>query len=299
VVGKPFELCSAIQPKKVALTLLNRLSDAIQQANVVMSAVPAPSVVIDDLRRQLLRSQVIRSDRKIIRTGFSRLDQLLPERGLPSGAVIEWVSDCEGLRSATLALRCAAACLKDPGALAVVDTLHSFHPQSLAHLGIPLSRLLMVRPGQPPTGSRLSETGLSQAQRSDALWALEQLARCSGVRVVLAWIDRLSSTAQRRLQLAVENSGVPVFLMGPQTALQHTSWADLRFHVQSVSRSEAADSHQATTVTARSQIAVQLVRCRNSVQHHGQVLLDCDHETGAVSETPELADSAAAASAVG
>ncbi|MEZ6129421.1 MAG: hypothetical protein R3C59_12125 [Planctomycetaceae bacterium] len=270
-----------------------------------MSAVPASSVlstssvVIDDLRRQLLRSQITRTDRRVVSTGFERLDGLLPEQGLPSGAVIEWVSDSEGLRGASIALCCAAACLKDPGALAIVDTLHCVHVPALSHRGIPLSRLLLVRPGRSPQSGQVSEAELSQAQRSDALWSLEQLARCSGVRVVLAWVDRLSSTAQRRLQLAVENSGVTVFLMRPQTALRQTSWADLRFHVQSVPRPVTADGRGPQTVNTVSHIAVRLVRCRNRVQPQGQILLDYNHETGAVSETSELAGSATTAAAVG
>lgn len=248
-----------------------------------MSAVPKSSDVVEHLRRQLLRCQVTHSAQAIISSGYRALDRLLPESGLPSGAVIEWVSDEPGLRATSIALKCAAGFLQQPGAFAIVDSLNEFHPMSLEHLGIPLSRLLLVRPCDQPS------TPLpSQAQRSDALWALEQLARSSGVRVVMMWVDRLSSTAQRRLQLAVEKSGVTVFLMRPASALRQTSWADLRFHVQSKTQA-AIDGAQVT---------VQLVRSKNSVRCHGQVLLDCNHETGDVLEAVELADPASAKTAI-
>lgn len=252
-----------------------------------MSAVPTPLPVIQQLRRQLLRCQVTHATQTTVSSGYPGLDKLLPESGLPSGSVIEWVHDGPGLHSATLALHCAAGFLKKPGVLAVVDAQNDFHPMSLHHLGIPMPRLLVVRPclnhqtcGEP-----------SQAQKSETLWTLEQLARCSGVRVVMAWIDHLSSTAQRRLQLAVEKSGVTVFLMRSSIALQQTSWADLRFHVQSVPQPEA-DVNEFLTPSKYSRLSVQLVRSKNSVQRHGRVLLDCSHETGDVFEVSELADPA-------
>jgi len=249
-----------------------------------MSAVPSPSptssTVVQQLRRQLLRCQVTHAT---ISTGYPTFDRLLPESGLPSGSVIEWISDEPGLHATTIALRCAAEFLQQPGALAVVDPLNDFHPMSVEHLGIPLSRLLLVRPCAPSSAAISS-----QAQRSDALWALEQLARCPGVRVVITWVDRLSSTAQRRLQLAVEKSGVTVFLMRPTSALHQTSWADLKFQVQSTPQVSAP------AVTDSAHIRVQLVRSKNSVRCHGQVLLDCNHETGHVLEAAELADPASA-----
>jgi hypothetical protein len=260
-----------------------------------MSAVPASSVVIDDLRRQLQRVQVERADRTIVSSGFKSLDKLLPEHGLPSGSVVEWVSEVVGLRATTIALSCAAELLKLPGALAVVDPLHSFHPQALAAAGISLSRLLLVRPGTAATSDGMSEVAMSHSERADALWTLEQLARCAGVRVVLAWADRISATAQRRLQLAVESSGATVFLMRSSAALQQTSWADLRFHVQCSRRSAHGQYQAAAPAAFATPIAVELVRSRNAMQHRGRVWLSCDHETGVVSETPELADSATAA----
>lgn len=263
----------------------------------LMSAVPATSSVIEQLRVQLLRSQITHTNQTIVSTSFRRLDQLLPESGLPSGSVIEWVNDAPGLRTTTLALRCAARFLEKPGALAVVDAFNEFHAMSLVHLGIPTSRLLLVRPCQRSVTAtnRSNSAGLSQAQRSDALWTLEQLARCSGVRIVMMQVDRLSSTAQRRLQLAVEKSGVTVFLIRPATALQQTSWADLQFHVQCTSQASQCIQGESAPAS-RSLISVQLVRSKNSVQRHGQVLLDCNHETGDVFEASELAGAAPVAS---
>jgi len=268
-----------------------------------MSAVPVRSDVVEHLRRQLLSCQVTHATQSTVSSGFAKLDRLLPQAGLPSGSVIEWISEGAGIRATTIALRCAAGFLRQPGALAVVDPKNEFYPLSLNYLEIPTSRLLLVRPNQRTTAFTSGgdcATSLSQRERSDSLWALEQLARCAGVRVVMAWVDRMSATVQRRLQLAVEKSGATIFLMRPATALRQTSWADLRFLIQSKTqespRFDGVVMNGAFTPPP-SQMTIELVRSRNSLQRHGQVLLDCDHETGALSETDELADSAASAQA--
>lgn len=256
-----------------------------------MSLSSAAASTIKELRRQLLQTHVEQTERVVVSSGFEGLDQLLPDSGLTNGSVIEWISDAPGLRTASVALKCAAKLLNKPGALAVVDADHDFHPASIEHLGIPLERLLLIRPGATRTSEANRLPTLSSEQRrTESLWALEQLARCSGVCVLLAWIDRLSSTAQRRLQLAVENSGVTVMLMRPSIAARQTSWSDLRFQVSPVrNRRDSFDS----------EIQVRLLRCRNAVQSTGRVIMKASDETGDVCEISELARSAQTASATG
>ena len=283
-----------------------RESAFIDQANVTMSSRSAQSLAVEQLRIQLLKSQPVALGHTVVSTGFRSLDRLLPQSGIPTGSVIEWVSSGSGLHAASIALKSSSGFLKHPGAFAVVDPIASFCPAQLEHLGIPLSRLLLVRPSGTQSGKVSACLGdvsyqLSASQRSEALWSLEQLARCSGVKVVLTWIDRLSSTAQRRLQLAVEKSGTTVLLMRPSSALGQTSWADLRFHVQSQDQTQHQTQHQSScnggAVSAHSsRVTVNLVRSRNSVQRNGTAVFGCHHETGDVFEILELARSTPAES---
>ncbi len=242
---------------------------------------------IEQLRHQLVGYQAQHVDRAILSTGLRSLDALLPYHGIPSGALIEFVNDDDGFRSTTIALKCAVPFLRRPGALAIVDPLSQFHPAPLDGFGISLNRVMIVR----PVGDASATFGaLSQRQRSDSLWSIEQLARCSGVQVLLTWVDRISSTAQRRLQLAVEQSGVTVFMIRPPSALRQTSWADLRFHVQSDSNRTVYHDHIGGRASTCS--TVRLIRSKNAVQHCGTARLECHHETGVVSEISELARSA-------
>ena len=274
----------------------------IDQANVSMSSPSAQSLAVEQLRIQLLKSQPVALGHTVVSTGFRSLDRLLPQSGIPTGSVIEWVSSGSGMHATSIALKASSGFLKHPGAFAVVDPIASFCPAQLEHLGIPLSRLLLVRPSGSQSGNVSASLGdvsyqLSASQRSEALWSLEQLARCSGVKVVLTWIDRLSSTAQRRLQLAVEKSGTTVLLMRPSSALGQTSWADLRFHVQSQDQTQHQSSCNGGAVsTHSSRVTVNLVRSRNSVQRNGTAVFGCHHETGDVFEVLELARSTPAES---
>lgn len=245
--------------------------------------------VVEQLRSQLRTSQPTVSDRNIISTGFNSLDRILPDRGIPAGSLIEWVSDGPGVRTTSVAIKTGSQFLNRPGAFAIVDPLQCLCATSLPHLGLPLNRLLLVRPKDSQKLSRQAASTnyhLPGESRADALWSLEQLARCTGVSVVLTWIDRLSSTAQRRLQLAVEHSGATVFLIRPQTVLNQPTWADLRFHVKTCSQPAMCDED---TAMIESNLEVTLVRSRNSVHKHGKATLECEHETGVVSETKQLA----------
>ncbi|MCP4173477.1 MAG: hypothetical protein GY758_22200 [Fuerstiella sp.] len=258
----------------------------------------ATSAALQMLRRQLVQSQSHSPRRTVVSTGLPSVDALLPHAGLPSGSLLEWVSDGPGHRASSIAFRCATGFLQRSGAFAVVDGRGCFNAAAVRNIGIPLSRLLLVRP-QGSSGRDYSCGGgsgtpqLRQRHRTETLWALEQLGRSSGVQVVVAWIDRLSSTAQRRLQLAVETSGVTVFLIRPAAALRQTSWADLRFHVQSARETQSAVSG-GNAACDRSRIAVRLIRSKNAVRHNGCAWLECHHETGNVLEVSELARTAGA-----
>lgn len=252
----------------------------------------ASESVLQDLRAQLSRTSPQRLSQETVSTGFPLLDRQLPGQGLPSASVIEWVADGPGLRTTSLALKCGAALMQKAGALAVIDPYSDFHAAALTGAGIDLSRLLLVRPGASQSNHKGLQTAtpahtgghLSSTDRSNTLWALEQVSRSSGVRLAVCWIDRLSSTVQRRLQLAVERSGVTVFLIRPATALNQPSWADLRFHLQCSQKMSDLD-------VGHSSVQLKLVKTRNSITHNGELQLDWDHETGAVREISELAHS--------
>ncbi len=269
------------------------------------SAQPDPqrADTMRDLQRFMLKSSSTGITQQTVASDLESLNALLPEGGFPTASLVEWVSEQPGLSATTIALNCIRSFLKQPGCLAVIDGHHDFHPLAAQAVGIPLPRMLLIRPGQhatpglteqpQATRTNRSRTRRTKPEQADALWALEQSARCPGVRVVLCWLDRVSTTVLRRLQLAVERSGVTVFIMRPAAALQQPSWADLRLQVSLAA--VPGGSSQGDTQPNDRAVSVQLLKSRHPVVQRLQpALLKIDHETGAVLTIPELAGSAMA-----
>jgi len=258
-----------------------------QIGRVSMSAAAVRKEAIQTLRRQLVASQRPHSIQQIVPSRLKSLDALLPGGGFPTASLVEWISEDVGLSAASIALTSIGPMLALPGCLAIVDERHDFHAETLRCCGIPLSRALLIRPAKTvvaePASGRSRFVRPSSAAHSDALWALEQAARCPGVRVVLMFLEQASSAVMRRLQLAVECSGVTIVLIRPASILHQPSFADLRLHVTPQQR-------QAGTATCQHRLIVRLLRSRHGLQHTGHALLEVDHETGAVHSISELAN---------
>jgi hypothetical protein len=191
---------------------------------VSRSAARAEAIL--SLRRQMKSAAPARARQSCVPTGIAELDAQLPDGGLPTAAVIEWISEGPGLATASTALRAVIPMLAQPGALVIIDERREFNAEAALALGVPLSRILLVRPQQrihSPANRRRASL-----EHSDSLWALEQAARCPGVRVVLCWLDRATTAVMRRLQLAVERSGTTLLLIRPASVLQQPSFADIR-----------------------------------------------------------------------
>src|SRR5262245_21362472 len=182
-----------------------------------MSAVTKTDL-IRDLRDQTQR--IASAHRRacktgLISTGLPALDRLLPGGGLEGGTLIEWLAEGAGSGAVTLALGVAARALDRGGACVVIDSASEFYPPAAAELGVPLERMILVR----PSGPRL------------ALWAWEQALRFRGVAVTLGALGPLSDRPFRRLQLAAEAGGGLGFLVRPAACRAEPSWAAVRLGV--------------------------------------------------------------------
>ena len=224
-----------------------------------------------ELRSQIrgVRAQTrLTDDFCVTPTGLSALDGLLPAGGIPQGAVVEWISPQAGQAAGSLALRASAGLLRRPGCLAVIDQEGEFHPACAAAQGIPLSRILLVRiPAMTAVNPRRFSTDLVDGMvQGQWLWALEQAARSRGVRVVLAWLPRATTSVVRRLQLAVESSQVTVMLLRPAAALRQASFADLRLMTQRRVRPGRKTGEP-------DQVQVTLLRSKGGVHEQHSILL--------------------------
>ena len=75
------------------------------------SAAAARLQAIQQLRGQLRATSAPVAARNVCPTGLTTLDQLLPDGGIPSGSVVEWLSRGPGQSATSLALRAASGLL--------------------------------------------------------------------------------------------------------------------------------------------------------------------------------------------
>ncbi|NDE41815.1 MAG: hypothetical protein EB007_07590 [Betaproteobacteria bacterium] len=96
--------------------------------------------------------------------------------------------------------------------------------------GLAVQRLLWVNP----------------SQMQACLWAAEQALRCAGVLAVLAWLPqalRVRPEQLRRLQLAAQSYGKPLFAMRPAQAQGESSPAVLRLLLAPLPGQPAGQAH--------------------------------------------------------
>ena len=144
-------------------------------------------------------------------TGFSALDDELPGGGWPTGALIELLLERPGVGELSMLLPVLARTAPEQWIVWLAPPLQPYAP-ALVRAGVPLARLLIVRPEDPQT----------------LLWAIRQAAVSGSCAAVLAWVPRIDNTGLRRLQLAAEESATPLFLFRPGTVAGQSSPAPLR-----------------------------------------------------------------------
>lgn len=199
--------------------------------------------------------------------GIPALDALLPQRGLERGSLVEWLSPVEGSGAAILALQGVRLALEGHLAWVVVDSTGEFHPPAIHGWGIPLESLLLLRPSSV----------------ADALWTVEQCLRCPAVGVTWFQGSHLSDRVVQRWKRAAEIGGGIGVLFRPIEAARRSSWADVRWSVQSRREGE----------TASRMVKVELMSCRGCFAG-GAVELELQDATGDVCVVPAMVDTTTA-----
>jgi protein ImuA len=238
--------------------------------------------IVEDLRRLLPVMEGVTSDAKVFPFGISVVDDHLPLGGLVAGSLHEILPDSDADVPAALGFATALlARIPSSGPILFVVSPKGIgnhgrsHGHGLNSFGIDPSRLILV------------ET----EDEFQALWALEEALRSSAPAAVVGAVDpgpHLKTT--RRLHLAAETSGVPIFLLRPART-GGTSAAATRWRIGSA---EAALDRFG--LLERWRWTVKLERCRNGRQ--GEWLMEWDHATYRFSLAATLADLALPQSAI-
>ncbi len=150
--------------------------------------------------------------------GLGRVEQAFPNGVFPQGALHEFVAlkpehsaACGGFIGGLL------ACLMKEGAPCVwVGTARKLFPLALSAFNVQAERIIFM----------------DAASEKDALWIAEEALKCEGLAAVVAEIGSLNLSESRRLQLAVEQSGVTGFILRKDAGKKAGSIATARWLIR-------------------------------------------------------------------
>lgn len=152
-------------------------------------------------------------------TGWPALDAILPGGGYPLSAVTEWLIEQPGRGELSLLLKALAPRLAsaEHHRLALLNPPYALNAPALDAAGIARSRVPVIRCEKP----------------GECVWSVEQLAAVSGFVGFVIWGEALDTRALRRLQLASEKAGCPVFVYRDRCEAGQRSPAALRLLLSS------------------------------------------------------------------
>lgn len=198
---------------------------------------------------------------RTLATGVPELDALCPGGAFACGAVHEVLSGSGQIRSFLLPALLARSAAEF-GWIAWCDIAGDLYPPALVSMGVPMNRLLVLRPKSP----------------IEALWAVTECLRCPGIAACVAPLGKINRIQARRLQLAAEHGGSAGLVLRSIDAL-HWPYAAMTRWVMSPARGERM---------------VQRVRAELVHGHGGRVgqsvLLEISRETNTVRATAGVAD---------
>ena len=149
-----------------------------------------------------------------IPTGFSQLDAVLPGGGWPANAVVEIITEQWGIGELQLLAPVMSRLNQAQGWLVWVAPPYIPYPPALQNMGIDTRRVIILHP---------------EHKNNDVIWSMEKTLRSAQCAMTLAWPQRVSHTAIRRLQLAAQ-SGQSFGVLFRNTAAK-TSPATLRLQL--------------------------------------------------------------------
>lgn len=178
------------------------------------------------LRRQpVWRGALSRAEIPAVSTGYPVLDEQLPGRGWPTGALTELLGGAEGAGEMQLLLPALNALSWAGKRVVWLAPPHLPYAPALVGAGLNLPQLALVHvPG-----------------RREALWAAEQVLRAHCCHALVAWLRHVRYDELRRLAVAAEGSPACVAIFRPREALAESSPAALRIALEP--QADALDLH--------------------------------------------------------
>ncbi|QNL48729.1 Error-prone repair protein ImuA [Olivibacter sp. SDN3] len=156
--------------------------------------------VLSQLKKDLLFWQGFRrKESHMDSIGLGPLEAAFPNGVFPTGSIHEFISTCreESAVSSGFISGLLAKLMKNGGVCIWISSVKALFPPSIKTFGVEPDRIIFVY----------------TEREKDVLWATEEALKCEGIAAVIAELQELDFVQSRRLQLAVEKSGVTGFVL--------------------------------------------------------------------------------------
>lgn len=150
-----------------------------------------------------------------IASGFTTLDEVLPDGGWPTGALTELLCAYSGIGEIALLRPALAALAAADGWIGLIAPPLPPYAPAWAQQGLALERLVVVR-----------------ADGRDAQWAAEQFVAAGSFGAVLAWLPQTDARGLRRLQVAHAGKHGMAAVFRPLARAGEASPAPLRIRLR-------------------------------------------------------------------
>jgi protein ImuA len=200
--------------------------------------------IFKDLQADILRLQGFRSAKSgSLDIGLGLIREALPGGTFPLG-VHEFLPAPEDVASASGFIAALLSSIMGlHGAALWIGSSRTLFPPGLTSFGLEPDRIIFI----------------DLEKEKDILWATEEALKCSALSAVVAEVRDLDFTASRRLQLAVEQSEVPGFILRTHSGKLCTNACIARWKITSLP-GEAIDDIPGVGAPAWK---VELLRIRN------------------------------------
>jgi len=133
------------------------------------------------------------------RIGLGGIEDAFPAGVFPKRAIHEFITIFpeDAAASDGFIAGLLSVLMQDGAACVWISTARRLFPASLRSFNVEPERIIFM----------------DVATEKDALWIMEEALRCEGLAAVVAEVDGISLVESRRLQLAVEESGVTGFIL--------------------------------------------------------------------------------------
>ncbi len=200
---------------------------------------------------------------------FAPFDAAFPEHVFPRGVVHEFISHEPAEAASTHGFIAALSgkLLSQGGLCLWITGAREVFAGGLSAFGLPPDRIVFAGARQP----------------KELLWIVEEALKCDALAVVIAQINTLGFTESRRLQLAVERSGVTGFIHRFRPFSANALACTTRWHIAPL----PSHTDDGLPGVGHSRWRVELAKVKNGRPFTWQICW----VAGSFIETPDLADS--------